>query len=168
MKPELLLILLKRDLQAFASELELFSDEAAIWKTLPGVSNSAGNLTLHVCGNLQHFVGAILGNTGYVRNRPAEFESRDLPRTDVLAEVEKTIGVLETVLPGLSAETLSATYPDVLGGLRLPTDLFLLHLSTHLSLHLGQVGYLRRILTGDGAPTRPAVIPTLPSAQATA
>ena len=73
------------------------------------------------------------------------------------------VGVLESVLPGLSAETLSATYPDVLGGLRLPTDLFLLHLSTHLSLHLGQVGYLRRILTGDGAPTRPAVIPTLPN-----
>lgn len=163
MKPELLLILLKRDLQAFASELKLFSDESAIWKTLPGVSNSAGNLTLHVCGNLQHFIGAVLGNTGYVRNRPAEFESRDLPLTDVLAEVEKTVGVLETVLPGLSAETLSATYPDVLGGLRLPTDLFLLHLSTHLSLHLGQVGYLRRILTGDGAPTRPAVIPTLPN-----
>ncbi len=153
MSTESILLLLKRDLQAFSKELELFPDEEAIWKTLPGVSNSAGNLALHVCGNLQHFVGATLGATGYVRNRPAEFETRGLAREVVLAEIQKTIAVVETVLPGVSEDVLSAPYPDILGGPRPATGLFLLHLCTHLALHLGQAGYLRRILTGDNAAT---------------
>ena len=146
---EWILLLLDRELRGFALELELFTDEELIWKTLPGISNSAGNLALHVCGNLQYYLGAVPGGCSYVRDRPLEFSARGVSRTHLLAEIERTIHVVQAVLPGLSEEVLSAPYPDVLGGIRPPTGLFLLHLSSHLSHHLGQAGYLRRALTGE-------------------
>jgi hypothetical protein len=141
--------LLGRELRGFAREIELFAEEGQIWETLPGVSNSAGTLTLHVCGNLQHFVGAVLGGSDYVRDRPFEFAARGLSREHLLAEVARTLEVVERVLPGLTEEAVSAPYPDVLGGLRPPTGLFLQHLACHLSHHLGQAGYLRRAVTGE-------------------
>jgi hypothetical protein len=141
-------LLLTRDLSAFSRELELFEDEALIWATAPGVSNSAGTLTLHVCGNLQHYVGAVLGNTGYARDRDLEFSARDIPRPLLQANLARTTEVVRTVLADLPNPGLMADYPDILGGPRLPTGLFLLHLATHLAYHLGQAGYLRRVLTG--------------------
>lgn len=141
--------LIGRELRGFAREIELFPDDEQIWQTLPGISNSAGTLALHVCGNLQHFVGAVLGGSSYVRDRPFEFAARGLPRAHLLAEIERTLEVVARVLPGLSEEVVAAPYPDVLGGLRPPTGLFLHHLACHLSHHLGQAGYLRRVLTGE-------------------
>lgn len=142
-------LLLIRELASFSRELELFQDESLIWKIVPGISNSAGTLALHACGNLQHFVGAVLGGTGYVRNRDLEFSTRGVSRAMLSAELKKTIQVVDTVLSDLPEQALSADYPDVLGGLRVPTGLFLLHLNTHLAHHLGQAGYLRRVLTGE-------------------
>ena len=141
--------LIGRELRGFAREIELFPDDERLWQTVPGISNSAGTLALHVCGNLQHFVGAVLGGSGYVRDRPLEFAARGLPRERLLAEITRTLAEVERVLPAVSDEAVSAPYPDVLGGLRPPTGLFLHHLSCHLSHHLGQAGYLRRMLTGD-------------------
>jgi hypothetical protein len=141
-------LLLTRELSAFSRELDLFQDETLIWATLPGVSNSAGTLTLHVCGNLQHYVGAVLGNTGYVRDRNLEFSARDIPAHLLQANLAETAEVVRTVLTGLTGQSLRDDYPDILGGPRLPAGLFLLHLTTHLAFHLGQAGYLRRILTG--------------------
>jgi hypothetical protein len=138
---------LARELSAFSRELELFQDETLIWATSSGVSNSVGTLTLHVCGNLKHYVGAVLGNTGYVRDRDLEFSARDIPRALLQANLAETSEVVRTVLAGLPDQKLSAEYPDILGGPRLPTGLFLLQLSTHLAFHLGQAGYLRRVLT---------------------
>jgi len=127
-----------RELRAFQREIELFPDEQTIWRTAPGVTNSAANLAFHVCGNVQHYVGHVLGATGYVRDRDREFARRDGTRAEIAAEIERTIGVLESVMPGLGAETLAAEYPEVVGGVRLDTDVFLMHLSAHLAHHLGQ------------------------------
>ncbi len=141
--------LITRELATFSRELELFPDEALIWATAPGIANSAGTLTLHVCGNLQHFVGAVLGNSGYVRDRPLEFSARDLPRAVLLENLAKTSAVVRTVLAELTDAQLTADYPDGLGVPRMPTGLFLHQLSAHLAFHLGQAGYLRRVLTGS-------------------
>jgi hypothetical protein len=142
--------LMTRELATLSRELELFPDEAQIWATAPGIANSVGTLTLHLCGNLQHFVGAVLGKTGYVRDRPREFSARDLPRSVLLENVAATSEVVGTVLAGLTEESLRADYPDGLGVPRMATGLFLYHLSVHLGFHLGQAGYLRRLLTGAG------------------
>src|SRR4029453_591818 len=82
--------LLVRELETFAREGELFPDGESLFKALPGGANAGGNLGLHVCGNLQHFVGAVLGNTGYVRNRDAEFAARSGRREDLARELRET------------------------------------------------------------------------------
>jgi hypothetical protein len=146
---EWLSILMTRELSAFSRELDLFEDESLIWSTVPGIANSAGNLTLHVCGNLQHFVGAILGGTGYVRDRELEFSARGIGRAELHANLARTSDVVRTVLPRLSGKNFTTDFPELPGGLRVPVGLFLLHLSTHLAFHLGQAGYLRRLLTGE-------------------
>jgi uncharacterized damage-inducible protein DinB len=141
--------LMARELEAFAREVELFPDDDALWRTLPGVANSAGNLALHVCGNLKHFVGAVLGGTGYVRDRDAEFATCSGRREDVARQVRDTAEVVSSVLSRVTRQVLGAPYPQSHDGVRLRCDTFLLHLCTHLAFHLGQAGYLRRALTGD-------------------
>ena len=142
-------VILTRDLAAFAREVELFPEDASLWRALPGIANPAGNLALHACGNLQHFVGGVLGRTGYVRERDQEFGARGLSRAEVAGRLRATADMVGSVLGSLPDGTLDAPYPVVLNGLQLPTQRFLLHLAVHLAFHLGQAGYLRRALTGD-------------------
>lgn len=142
-------ILLLRDLDSFRKEVELFPDDVTLWKTLPGIGNSAGNLALHGAGNLQHFIGAILGGTGYVRNRDLEFSRREGTRAEVAAAVTTAHEVIEAVLGRMTEDDLAQPYPELVNNRRFSTGDFLLHLSTHLAFHLGQAGYLRRALTRD-------------------
>ncbi len=138
-----------RELEAFAREVELFPDDDALWRTVPGVANSAGNLALHVCGNLKHFVGAVLGGSAYARDREAEFATRSGRREDVARQVRETAGVVSTVLARVPRGVLEAPYPEPHDGVQPRCDTFLLHLCVHLAFHLGQAGYLRRALTAD-------------------
>jgi len=153
--------LLTRELQAFAREVELFPDDESLFRTVPGVTNSAGNLALHVSGNLQHFVGAVLGGSGYVRNRDAEFQSKSGRREDVARGLHETVAVVSETLGRLSEDALEKPYPQPVAGLELPCRLFLIHLAVHLSLHLGQAGYLRRIVTGDARSSGPVSLQAL-------
>ncbi len=141
--------ILVRELEAFAREVELFPDDEVLWRTVPGITNSAGNLALHACGNLRHFVGAVLGGTGYVRDRPAEFATRAGRREDVARALRETAEVVATTLARVPGSVLAAPYPEPHDGVQLAGGRFLLHLSVHLAFHLGQAGYLRRALTGD-------------------
>lgn len=153
--------LLVRELHAFAREVLMFPDDESLFRTAPGVTNSAGNLALHVCGNLQHFVGAVLGGTGYVRNRELEFQARSGRREDVARELHDTAAVVTKALGQLSPEALDKPYPQRVGDLELPCRLFLVHLAVHLGFHLGQAGYLRRIVTGDGRSSAPVSLKEL-------
>jgi uncharacterized damage-inducible protein DinB len=138
-----------RDLRALKRELEAFKDERHIWRTAPGIVNSAGSLTLHIAGNLRHFIGAQLGKTSYVRDRDAEFARRDVPRADLLKEADEAIAAIERTVPRLSDKDLAKPYPIPVGGVTLETGDFLMHLATHLTYHLGQLDYLRRFSTGE-------------------
>lgn len=143
-----LMTLYTRDLNKLAEEIKLYPNEEAIWKVAPGINNSAGNLCLHLCGNLQHFIGTILGNSGYVRNREAEFASKNIPREKLLEEIENAKAAIGQVLPDLPHDQLHAPYPIEVFGHPMATVFFLMHLATHLGYHLGQVNYHRRMITG--------------------
>jgi hypothetical protein len=153
---------LVRELEGFKRELAHFPDDESVWSTLPGVANSAGNLALHVAGNLQHFIGTVLGGTGYVRNRELEFGQRSGPRENIYAELDEAIAVVRHVLPSIADETLEQEFPEVLMGMKFQTSTFLVHLCAHAGFHLGQAGYLRRILTRDSTSSGP--IPLQPLA----
>jgi hypothetical protein len=144
-----LLALLRRDLHCLIREVEAFPDDAALWRTMPGIGNSAGNLALHVAGNLRHFLGGALGETGYVRDRDREFAQREGSRAEVVALLEAASVELETGLRTLTEEALAQPFPATASGYQLPARRFLLQMSAHLAFHLGQAGYLRRALSGD-------------------
>ena len=141
--------LLVRELEGFKRELDLFTDDESVWRTMPGVTNSAANLALHVAGGLQHLVGAVLGGTGYVRDRAAEFGRRAGTREEVRAELDRAIAIVRVVLPGLPDRVLDAEFPETVLGARFRTRIFLLHLCAHAAFHLGQAGYLRRAVMQD-------------------
>lgn len=141
-----LIALFTRDLEKLQLEINAYRQEDNIWKLTEGISNSAGNLCLHLVGNLNHFIGAVLGETGYVRNRDLEFASKNLPRHDLIEMVKNTIHVINSSLNTLSQEALEKEYPLVVLGNTVSTEYFLVHISTHLSYHLGQINYHRRLL----------------------
>lgn len=144
-----------RELQTLIKEIEAFPSDDSVWHTRRGVTNSAGNLALHICGNLQDFVGRVLGGTSYVRNRELEFGQREGTRASLVAELRKTIDVVKTTLPEVTDETMAADFPMQLAGNTLNTAAFLVHLAAHLAFHLGQAGYLRRVITGENTSTNP-------------
>ncbi len=135
----------QRDLQKLQDELNAFKNEANIWNVAPGVTNSAGNLTLHLMGNINHFIGATLGNTGYVRQRDLEFSTNDVSREQLLADLTATALMAGNVLSGLTDAQLEAEFPFELFG-KHATAYYLMHFYGHLSYHLGQINYLRRML----------------------
>lgn len=138
--------LFTRDLNKLKTEIESYQNEEIIWKIDKNILNSAGNLTLHLVGNISHFIGAILGNTGYVRNRELEFSLKDIPRQELILQIEKTIEVVNSSLEKLSEEDLKKEYPLEPLGYTMTTDYFLIHLIGHLEYHLGQINYHRRLL----------------------
>lgn len=143
--------MLLRDLSALERELERYPSESAVWAVPPGVTNSAGTLALHAAGNLLHYVGALLGETGYVRDRDSEFSTRALRRSELTERLREAADVVDGVLSGLSSDRLKEPFPEPPAAFRdRSTAAVLVHLTTHLSYHLGQVNYHRRIGEADG------------------
>ncbi|WP_312902902.1 DinB family protein [Chryseobacterium taichungense] len=138
--------LFTRDLNKLKTEIESYQNEETIWKTDKNISNSAGNLCLHLVGNLNNYIGAELGNSGYIRNRELEFSLKDVPRTELIQQIESTIEIINSSLERLSTEDLQKNYPSEPLGYEMTTGYFLIHLFGHLSYHLGQINYHRRLL----------------------
>jgi len=139
-------VLFERDLKKLKSEIESYKNEINIWKTDKSIANSAGNLCLHIIGNLNWFVGAQFGKTGYIRQRELEFSSINIPRGDLLKDIDKTILMLDKALLKVTNDQLEAEYLILVFKQKASTYYFLIHLSTHLAYHLCQINYHRRLL----------------------
>lgn len=142
--------LLTRELLALRRGVEAYPDDASLWRPLPGIANVGGTLALHIAGNLQHFIGAVLGKSGYVRDRDAEFARRNVTRDAILREIDGAIGAVERGLQAIDDDALPRVYPEKVAGRDVATGDYLVHLASHLGYHLGQLDYHRRIVTGDG------------------
>lgn len=138
-----------RELTSLRHEVDAYPTDADLWRVVPGIANSGGNLALHLAGNLQHFVGRVLGGSGYVRNRDAEFATRGLSRAEVGKLVDEALAAVTNTFRNLGAAELAAEYPEPVAKVRLNTADFLTHLASHLGYHLGQIDYHRRIVTGN-------------------
>ncbi|MDR3673112.1 MAG: DinB family protein [Holophaga sp.] len=137
---------LLKDLATLRREVELYPDEASLWRPLPGVANPGGNLVLHMAGNLQFFFGGHLAHSGYVRDRDWEFGARDLPRKRILQEIDAAAKAVGDGLAALTPAGLDQEFPEAMNGERMPTGLVLLRLCSHLAYHLGQLNYHRRLI----------------------
>ena len=127
---------LARELRALRREIEAYPDEAAVWQVPQGISNSGGTLALHLAGNIQYFIGAVLGGSGYVRDRDAEFNRRNVPRQELLAQIDAALRAV-AALDQLDASALAKPFPQAVGGSRFTTGDWLLHLVSHFGYHLG-------------------------------
>ena len=138
--------LFKRDLLKLKTEIESYNDETYLWAVDKSVNNSAGNLCLHLIGNINHFIGAEFGKTGYVRDRPLEFSDKDVPREILIQKINDTITVIETSLSTITDDQLQQDYPIIVFTEKMSNEYFLIHLATHLAYHVGQINYHRRLL----------------------
>jgi uncharacterized damage-inducible protein DinB len=139
-------ILFQRDLKKLKLEIESYQDEKKIWITDKRIPNSAGNLCLHLIGNLNSYIGAEFGKTGYVRNRELEFSQKDIPRIELIKKIDETIMIVANSLDKIKNEQLNEEYPILVFSEKTTTEYLLIHLATHLAYHLGQVNYHRRLL----------------------
>ena len=146
MLTQTLISIFDRDLNRLKTEIESYQNEKNLWITDKAVSNSGGNLCLHLLGNLNSFIGAELGNTGYIRNRPLEFSLKDIPKAELVSRIEETSATVKTALEKLTDSDLAKEYPITVFTEKTSTEYFLIHLSTHLTYHLGQINYHRRLL----------------------
>ena len=143
---ETLRVLFQRDLLKLKSEIESYSLEGNLWLTSDNITNSGGNLCLHLLGNLNTFIGAELGKSNYVRKRNLEFSLKNVARTILVAQIEQTTTMVDETLNNISEEDLKLEYPILVFEERMSSGYFLTHLATHLTYHLGQINYHRRLL----------------------
>ena len=146
MSKQALISLFERDLEQLKKEISAYSEENALWVIDGDIKNSGGNLCLHICGNLQHFVGKMLGNSDYVRQREREFSDKDVPTTTLIALIETTRKVVIDTIDNLSAEDMQKKEPVGFYKRDMSVGQFLIHLLCHLSYHMGQINYHRRLL----------------------
>lgn len=146
---ETLRLLFNRDLMRVKNEIEQYKNETDIWKTSGQIANSAGNLCLHLIGNLNTYIGKELGKTDYVRNRDREFSLKDVPRQELIEKIEKTIEMMDQTLIYLDEDLLETEYPILVFDHKTSTEYLLIHLATHLNYHLGQMNYHRRLIEND-------------------
>ena len=138
--------LFHRDLGKLKNEIGAYKNEQKLWYIEKNIANSGGNLCLHLIGNLNTYIGAELGKTGYVRDRPLEFSAKDVPQQKLLQMIEDTAAVVDVALDKLTDQDLENEYPQLVFEQKTTTGYFLTHLATHLAYHLGQINYHRRLL----------------------
>lgn len=141
----------RTDLEKLKTEIQQYSLEKNIWVIDKAIANSGGNLCLHLVGNLNTYIGAQLGNSGYIRNRPLEFSLKDVPRSELIRKIENTIIVVESTLDSLHDKDLSKPHPFRVFEEETSIEFLLLHLSAHLAYHVGQINYHRRLLDNNNA-----------------
>lgn len=146
MLAETLKTLFNRDLNKLKSEIESYKDEANLWVIDKSIANSAGNLCLHLIGNLNTYIGATLGGSNYIRNRELEFSLKDIPKQMLIKMIEETTSIVIETLDKITPEQINSEYPLLVFNEKTSTAYFLVHLTTHLSYHLGQINYHRRLL----------------------
>jgi len=147
MKYENILSLMHRDLDRLKANIDSFEEEEKLWKIDKDIKNSAGNLCLHLCGNLQHFLGHVILKTDYVRDRPYEFGGGPETKDQLFSHIEQTKKIVTALGEHLTEEILEEDYPLEVMGYNMSVGYFLIHLYGHLNYHMGQINYCRRLLT---------------------
>ena len=141
-----LISLFEKELDNLTEEIKAYEQDEQLWKMADGISNSGGNLCLHLTGNLQHFIGATIGESGYIRNREAEFKLKNIPKQKLLEEIENTKRIVPDTLEQVSKKELDSDFPIQVFDEPLTTEYFLVYLLRHLSYHIGQINYHRRLV----------------------
>jgi hypothetical protein len=134
-------------LNQLKDEVKAYPDDGSLWKLSGDIKNTPGNLCLHVCGNLKHNIGTIIGKTGYVRNRDAEFSRKNVPKNKLLNEVDSTIDMISPVIDKLTDDDMKKELPSDTFSQGGSIGLIILRVAAHMGYHLGQINYHRRLIS---------------------
>ena len=135
-----------RDLGKLEKEINAYRHESSLWLLDKEILNSAGNLCKHLTGNLKHFIGHILGESDYIRDRAAEFSTPHLSKAALSLEIASTKEAINLAFDKLDDAKIQLKYPIEVFGYEMTVQYFLFHLLSHLNYHLGQINYHRRLL----------------------
>lgn len=138
--------LFKRDLKKLRKEVESYEHERNLWRVEKSISNSAGNLCLHLVGNLKAYIGVGLADIEYTRDREYEFSAKNIPREKLLKEIDESVEIVDRGLGKLEEHQLHTDFPIIVLGEPTEMEFTLMHLSTHINYHLGEINYHRRLL----------------------
>lgn len=140
-------LILLRDLDKLQNEIAQYPNEESVWVIKGDIKNSAGTLVLHLCGNLQHYIGVGLGKSDYKRDRDKEFSARNVSRADLIKEIGRAKEAVKNGLASITADILETDYPLPVFDYAMTVQHFMIHLAAHFGYHLGQVNYHRRLTT---------------------
>lgn len=119
--------------------------EDRLWVKPFSFGNSIGHLVLHLTGNLNHYVGALVAGTGYVRDREYEFvDPATYPRRELLARFHETVDMVVRTIESQD-EAGFVTTVEAQEPIRTRLGLFLV-CAAHLNNHIGQMSYLVQAL----------------------
>lgn len=138
--------LFRRDLIKLKEEIQLYQQDEALWKTEHSINNSGGNLCLHIIGNLKTYIGNGLAQTNYIRQRELEFSAKFIDRSELYKQIDETIEIVNQGLNQVKEEQLNNNFPILIWEKEKETAFTIIHLHAHLTYHLGQINYHRRIL----------------------
>ncbi len=138
--------LFSRDINRLKEEIKLYSKEENLWIIQDSINNSAGNLCLHLIGNLNTFIGVVLGTSNYTRDRDAEFNLKNVSKDKLLEQLEETRMLVDVSLENLNENRLQEEFPIQVFSEKTSIAYMLIHLTTHLTYHRGQINYHRRLL----------------------
>ena len=147
MLSESLIYVYENDLRRVMAEIKQYEAEEDLWKVTGEISNSGGNLALHLIGNVKHYLGAVLGGSSYKRERDKEFSNRHISRKEIIRELENAIEIMKQTLGKLTAEDFEKDFPQEFSGQTQKTLPVVIYMLSHLAYHLGQINYHRRLLS---------------------
>ena len=133
-----------REIDNLHKEISAFTEERKLWTISGEIKNSPGNLCVHLIGNVNHFIGAVIGKNGYVRNRDAEFSAKNISKQKLLEDIASAKTVVEEVLGRVDAGEMQKDFPVELFGKK-STEYMLSFFLAHFTYHLGQINYFRRL-----------------------
>lgn len=139
--------LYSKHLKQLKEEIAAYKNENDLWKLSGDIKNTPGNLAIHMCGNLKFNFGTVLLNNGYVRDRDSEFARKNVPRNEIIKEIDSTIEVVTASLDNLTPKDLNKPFPSDIYGDEGTIGDIILRLAFHFAYHLGQINYHRRIMT---------------------
>jgi uncharacterized damage-inducible protein DinB len=127
--------------------VEKMSDEDLWWRPNE-VSNSAGNLILHLCGNMRQWIVSSIGRVEFNRDRNAEFAARGpVPKAHLVAGLKEAIGEVDAVLAALKSERLLDRFK--VQKYEVSTLQAVYHVVEHFGYHLGQILYIYKMRSGS-------------------
>lgn len=136
----------ERDIRKLRSEISSYNNDDRIWHTEKNIANSAGNLCLHLVGNLKTYIGNELGGIGFIRDRESEFTQKGISKLQLLDMIDSTLITVSKTFDNLPENRLQDEFPVLVFKEKTSVAFMLIHLAAHLDYHLGQINYHRRLL----------------------